>query len=284
MKTDFTSLKKQIADLHSAIAEKIAQRQTLTAEIAALNAAPPDKTAVVALLHQFVDEQAAKYPASLQMMVSGFVNNWQKADYLKRLGLPLLHTAKNLHDPNQGYSASPEGIFYLLRAAIKDAVEQAVDTLEWPAEGVDTSTRLERLNGLSARLSALDCELTTLYDHCAGLGLALPDTTLSAEERETRRRAALAAQRKPNKVEILSVDLPGDTDFNRPKSQRARSTESPAEQPNVAFAPNYENEGAGFRPTSAAESPDACEAADLLSGSGFPPARDSLPPLRTAAL
>lgn len=222
MKTDFSNLKKQIETLHSALAEKIAQRQALTAEIAAVNAAPPDKTAVVALLHEFIDEQAAKYPASLQTMVSGFIANWQKGDYLQEAGLPLLHLARIPGDPSRGYSVGPEGLFYLFRATLKDALKQAVGTLEWPAEGLDTPTRLERLSALSERLAAIDSELTALYDQCNGWGLSLPDGTLSAEERETRRRAALAAQRKPNRVERITSDLPGDKDFGKPKALRPR--------------------------------------------------------------
>lgn len=285
MKSDFTSLKQQIASLHSAISKKIDERQALTAEIAAVNAAPPDKTAAVALLHQFIDEQAAKYPASVKKMISGYLADWQKGAYLKEQGFPLLQIARKTPESALSYSTNPEGLLYLLQEPIKEALERVIAALDWPRDSLDTPTRLTRLETMQTRLQAIDCELTALYDQCAGVGLSLPDSTLSPEEKETRRRAALAAQRKPNKVEILTVDLPGDKDFVRPKSRRDQSTEySAADRPNIAFRENYENESTDFRLASAAERPDACEAADDLSEVGFTPSRDSLPLLRPAAL
>ena len=219
MKPNISSLKQHIETLRIALTAKIAERQALTVEIAAVNAAPPDKTAVVALLHEFIDEQAAKYPASVKTMVSGFINDWQKGAYLKEQGFPLLQIARKTPDPAVSYSTNPEGLLYLLQEPIKEALGRAIAALDWPGDCLDTSTRLNRLESLQTQLHAIDDELTALYDQCTGFGLSLPDSTLSADERETRRRAALAAQRKPNKVEILSVELPGDKDFNLPKDR-----------------------------------------------------------------
>lgn len=221
MKTDFTSLKRQIENLHTAISQKITDRQAITAEIAAANAFPPTRTDVVDLLHGWIDEQAAKYPASVKTMVAGYLANWQKGDYLKEQGFPLLQIARKTGDPTLGYSINPDGLLYLLQEPIKEALERVILALDWPSDSLDTKTRLERLESLQTRLQAIDSELTELYDQCQGFGLSLPDSTLSPDEKETRRRAALAANRTPNRVEVLTTTLPGDKDFDLPKSRRA---------------------------------------------------------------
>jgi len=241
MKPDFISLKRQIESLHRAISAKITERQTITAEIDAVNSAPPDRQAVVDLLHSYVDEQAAKYPATLKDLTQGFIKNWRKGDLLKTQGLALTHIVRDLNG-QLDISLRPDGLFYLLQQPLKEALARAVAAMELPSEGMDTATRWARLQSLQERLQAVDTELTELYDQCQGFGIALPDGTLPADEKEIRRRAELAALQKPSKVEVLTNPWPGDKDYRGPRAAAAAPRSSAYEAndlPEDAFKLNH---------------------------------------------
>ena len=234
MNPNISTLKTQVNALHGVISAKITERQDLTAEIEAVNSTPPDRQAILELLHGYVDEQAGLYGDELQSQVAPYVEKWQKADYLKKSGFALLSAREN---PGADIKVSPHnqnGIFFLLKTPIKTALAQAISAMELPA-GISNSERQQRLKGLTARLTALDTELSALYEECQGLGITLPDATLSAAEKETRRRAALAADRAAREPATRIVELPGDRDDSRKKRNTSESF-SITDIPEGAFA------------------------------------------------
>jgi len=224
MKDSISSIKKQLTDLHQVIQDKIDERRRLTEEIDAINAAPPDQQAVVDLLTGFIDERADSYPSCLKHHIQGFLNNWRKGDFIKQQDIPLLHTSVKPTVTELGVLPPPNGLYYLLRDTLKAAVTRAVSEMDvdWTG-GLSTAERLKKLTALNNQLQVVDSELRSLYDDCSGLGITLPNETLSAEEKEARRRVALVTERlaKEPRVEVIDACLPGDEDFHLAKPRHA---------------------------------------------------------------
>lgn len=211
MKPNIATIKTQIHQLHELISAKIAERENLTAQIEAVNSAPPDRESIIELLHSFIDEQAANYPSVLRQQIAPFLANWSKGNFIKQQGLLLLQNSLRPMVPELGIPAPPHGILYLLQEPIKQAVIRAVDEMDLP-EGLGTPERQRRLTELTNRLAALDSELHELFNECEGLGITLPSETLSPAEKEIRRRAAVALERsaKEPHSEMITTAFPGD--------------------------------------------------------------------------
>lgn len=213
---NLSAIRDQIQSLSSTIQSKIDERRRLTQQIEAIHGAPPDRQAVVALLHSHVDELAATYPPALRRQIEPFLANPAKGEFIKKHVLSLLQTSTKPMVTEVGVPAPPTGIFYLLSEPIKAALAAAVDQMELPP-GLPSDQRREQLDALQARLAVVDSELRELFDAAAGLGIALPTEALSATEKETRRKLAAAAARAAQEPAMTEIpELPGDEPGAKP--------------------------------------------------------------------
>ena len=231
------NLKATIRALHDSITSKVAERGELTDELAALNEAPPDKAAILNFLHGHIDELAAPYPAEINRQLAAFIGNWSKIGHAKKAGIELLSARKSAQTDSKLNPPNLNGIFWLLNEPIKAALAPVIDEMDLPA-GISNADRARRLDALNGRLAAIDAELSSLYDECHGLGIALPDTTLSADERETRRRAAVHAEsiRRNGTLTILGdVVFPDDKPMPRHAEKPRTSAYQAAELPVDSF-------------------------------------------------
>ena len=230
------NLKATIRALHDSITSKVAERGELTDELAALNEAPPDKAAILNFLHGHIDELAAPYPAEISRQLAPFLNNWSKIRHAKKAGIELLSARKSAQTDSKLNPANLNGLFWLLNAPIKAALAQVVADMDLPA-GISNADRARRLDALNGRLAEIDAQLTALYDECAGLGIALPPTTLSADERETRRVAAVVAEsmRRTPPVRVITEPFPGDEPLPRHAEKPRTSAYQAAELPVDTF-------------------------------------------------
>ena len=211
------NLKATIRQLNDAIKAKVAERVELTAELEKLNTEPPDRAAILELLHSEIDLHASYYPGEIRAQLTPFLNNWSRRDLTRKTRLNLQSAREKPEQRDSTYNPpTTTGIFYLLREPIKAALARVVSEIDLPA-GISNSERDRRMTALNERIAAIDCELTGLFDECAGLGIALPDTTLSADERETRRRAAAYAENIKRNGTSRMVDTPFPGDEKLPK-------------------------------------------------------------------
>ena len=225
-----------IRQLHDSIRCKVAERGELTDELAALNEAPPDKAAILNFLHTHIDELAAPYPAEINRQLAAFIGNWSKIGHAKKAGIELLSARKSAQTDSKLNPPNLNGLFWLLNEPIKAALAQVVGEMDLPG-GISNADRARRLEALNGRLAAIDAELSSLYDECAGLGIALPPTTLSADERETRRRAEVHAEsiRRTPPVRVITEPFPGDEKLPKHIEPARKSAYQAAELPADTF-------------------------------------------------
>ena len=218
---NFDALKKQVAALSTAVAEKQNQRASIAAEMAAVNSAPASRADLKQMVFDWVDASAAQYSKGLKLALEPFIGNWTRGP-TKENPLELLHRINHRNTAGIHVTPGPEGLFFLLNKEIKAALSDAVDGLELP-EGLDKADRTERLKQLASQLGQIDSQLSELTDLANSAGINAQFREISQEEREAVRLTALAERRAADEAkrrerqESMPVD---DSAFNDGKPRR----------------------------------------------------------------
>ena len=217
---NFDALKKQVAALSGAIAEKQNQRAAIAAEIAELNARPASKSDLKEMVGKWIDDSAAQYVKGLGIVLEPFLRNWSRPPTVQN-PLELLHSVRSRNASGLSVSASPEGLFFLLNGPIKSALDKAIDDLDLP-EGIDKADRTARLKELASQMGQLDAELAELTDLANSAGINAQFREDLPHEREAKRLSALAekrateeAARKARQAEMPCGDFPDDKPARR---------------------------------------------------------------------
>lgn len=217
---NFDALKKQVAALSTAVADKQANRAAIAEQIAALNALPASKNDLKAMVAAWIDDSAAQYSKGLKLALEPFIGNWTRGPS-KENPLELLHRINHRNTAGIHVTPGPEGLFFLLNEPIKAALSKAIDNLDLP-EGIDKATRTEQLKSLASQLGQIDFELAELTALANASGINAGDFEVAPEVREARRLSALAekramdeAARKARQDSMPCSDFPDDKPARR---------------------------------------------------------------------
>lgn len=222
---NLSALKGQVQALASEVSEKLAERAALSDQLAETLNAPPAKSDILAMVKAWIDESAALYKAGLAIQLEPFMQRPNRKANRSTSALELLHTTLR-RDPTHGaqVTASPEGLFYLLREPITAAMIKAIDDLPFDEFALDAETRERRATELAEKLKRLDEQLDELADFGAAAGVNLPRRELTAAEKDARKAAAALARTKAEqeraaereaaaRAGIDAPELPGDEEF-----------------------------------------------------------------------
>ncbi len=219
-----TALKDQVQALAAEVSEKLAERAALADDLAQVLNAPPAKSDILQMVKAWIDESAELYRAGLAIQLEPFMRRPNRKADRTTAALELLHTTLKrdpLHGPQ--VTASPEGLFFLLREPLTAALVRAIDDLPFDDFALDAETRERRAAELTEKLTALDKQLDELADFGAAAGVNLPRRELTAAEKDARKAAATLARMKAEKERAAEKEaatragsgpeLPGDSDF-----------------------------------------------------------------------
>lgn len=222
-----SSLKDQVQALSAEVSAKLAERAALADDLAQVLNAPPAKSDILQMVEAWIEESAELYRAGLAIQLEPFMRRPNRKADRTTAALELLHTTLK-RDPTHGLqvTASPEGLFCLLREPLTAALVRAIDDLPFDDFALDAETRERRAAELTEKLTALDKQLDELADFGAAAGVNLPRRELTAAEKDALKAAATLARAKAEKERAAEKEaaaragidapkLPGDEAFRR---------------------------------------------------------------------
>jgi len=174
MKFDFSFIRKSVQSLSSQVTDLRAQIAKLTAERAAILAAPASREDVKAMVTSWAKDRASEYITSLQMNMAFFVKYADKlADPATvRQRMTVFGASQQLGSGfESGPSLNDKAVCALFGAALIDGVHAAIDRMQWPDGALPLEGRQKRVQEIDRALSTLVAEEAEIVSSARSAGV-----------------------------------------------------------------------------------------------------------------
>jgi hypothetical protein len=170
---DFTTLLRPLQGLKARAGALREQLATLTAERNRIQHAPAARADVNAMIVRWIDNKAAGFAASFTAAVNEFVRRPQTMQGDLRVNQVLSLTGAANGGEELAAGAIDRALCALMGPQIKQALISALDTQEWPQEGLPLAARAQELARIDQQIEKLQRELDTLSQQAADAGIVL---------------------------------------------------------------------------------------------------------------
>ena len=170
---DFMKIKTAITGIGEHMSGLRGEMESLKRKREELAAAPGTKADVIAIFHANIDETAAKYSGRLQRAIEVSLNHGRDMhagpNGRPQLG-PLTLARENFTTPCTPHDIEAS-LFFVIGPAMKAAVADAINAMEWPADAQPLAGRAAEIAKLDKKIAALEKSEQELRREAADAGV-----------------------------------------------------------------------------------------------------------------
>jgi hypothetical protein len=175
MMFDFLKLKTAIVGVGEHMAGLRSEKEALKRQREELAAAPGTKDDMISIFHDHIDQTAAKYSGRLQRAIEQSLNHGRDM-HTGPNGRPQLGLL-SLARENYSTPCSPldieSSLFFVIGPAMKAAVADAINAMEWPADAQPLAGRAAEISKLEKKIAVLEQSEQDLRRDAAAAGVVV---------------------------------------------------------------------------------------------------------------